>query len=67
MTHDVLEQCPRCFGRGYTPESRKPSRRNPYGLGFYARTCRRCGGSGQSVVKRRTQSPQGTARLPGGG
>ena len=40
-------QCPRCFGRGYLPETRKPSSRNPHGLGFYARTCPRCSGRGE--------------------
>jgi len=38
--------CPRCFGRGYQPEARKPTRRNPNGNGFYARTCPRCSGRG---------------------
>lgn len=40
------EQCPRCFGRGYLPEARKPSKLNPNALGFYARNCPRCDGSG---------------------
>ena len=40
-------QCPRCFGRGYCPEARKPSRNNPNALGFYARRCPRCSGAGQ--------------------
>ena len=31
------------------PEARKPSKRNPNGCGFYARTCPRCRGTG--VVK----------------
>lgn len=44
--NEPQEQCPRCFGRGYQPETRKPSRVNPHGLGFYARTCPRCQGSG---------------------
>lgn len=44
---DTLQTCPRCFGRGYRPEGRRPSRRNPHALGFYARTCPRCGGAGQ--------------------
>jgi len=39
-------QCPRCYGRGYKPEARRPSCKNPNGNGFYARTCPRCGGSG---------------------
>jgi len=43
--------CPRCFGRGYKPEARRPSKRNQLGLGFYARTCPRCGGSGSVEVK----------------
>lgn len=38
--------CPRCLGRGYLPEKRRPSRRNPSALGFYARTCPRCLGRG---------------------
>ena len=42
----VTENCPRCFGRGYLPEKRRPSKRNPNGLGFYARNCPRCGGCG---------------------
>ena len=46
----TTEQCPRCFGRGYQPEKRRPSRRNPHALGFYARTCPRCWGAGQIVV-----------------
>jgi hypothetical protein len=41
-----LVQCSLCFGRGYRPEKRKPSKKNPAGLGFYARTCRKCRGSG---------------------
>lgn len=47
------EQCSRCFGRGYIPELRKPSKRNPHGLGFYARTCPRCGGLGSIERKAR--------------
>ena len=39
-------QCTRCHGRGYQPEKRKPSKRNPNALGFYARTCPKCGGTG---------------------
>lgn len=35
------EQCPSCFGRGYKPEGRKS------GMGFYARHCSRCNGSGE--------------------
>lgn len=46
MTAPRLEQCPRCFGRGYQPENRRPTKRNPQALGFYARTCRRCRGTG---------------------
>ncbi len=42
----VYVNCPRCLGRGYQPQARKPSKRNPNGLGFYARTCPRCRGSG---------------------
>lgn len=45
-TWGTRTQCPRCFGRGYCPEKRKPSRRNPNALGFYARPCPRCGGTG---------------------
>lgn len=44
-------QCPRCYGRGYVPEYRRPSRRNPSGSGFYARTCPRCCGSGEVPAK----------------
>lgn len=47
----MREQCPRCFGRGYLPEQRKPSNRNPRGIGFYARTCPRCGGCGEVEKK----------------
>ena len=47
MTEEV--QCPRCFGRGYLPEKRKPSKRNPLALGFYARTCPRCRGAGFTI------------------
>jgi DnaJ-class molecular chaperone len=43
-------QCSRCIGRGYLPEPRKPSRKNPAALGFYARTCPRCGGSGHYLT-----------------
>ena len=50
---DANEQCPRCFGRGYLPEARKPSRRNPSGMGFYARTCPRCSGRGSIEPKPR--------------
>jgi DnaJ-class molecular chaperone len=46
-----MESCPRCFGRGYKPEDRKPSKRNPLALGFYARTCPRCQGSGSVEAK----------------
>lgn len=46
-------QCPRCFGRGYLSEARRPSRRNPLGLGFYARNCPRCSGSGVIETKPR--------------
>ena len=42
----IQHQCPRCFGRGYCPEKRRPSKKNPYALGFYARTCPRCWGTG---------------------
>lgn len=51
------EQCPRCFGRGYLPQARKPSKRNPNALGFYARTCPRCQGSGALEVEDR-QAPE---------
>lgn len=44
-------QCSRCFGRGYLPEQRKPSKRNPHALGFYARTCPRCDGTGRMKEK----------------
>jgi len=47
----TTEQCPRCWGRGYQPQERKASGRNPHGLGFYARTCARCGGSGAIPTK----------------
>lgn len=40
-------QCSRCFGRGYQPEKRKPSKRNPSANGFYARTCAGCNGAGE--------------------
>ena len=42
----TYEQCSRCFGRGYLPEKRKPSAKNPDALGFYARTCPKCEGRG---------------------
>lgn len=45
------ETCSRCFGRGYVPENRKPSKRNPNGLGFYARNCPKCRGKGCTPVK----------------
>jgi len=38
--------CPRCIGRGYIPEPRKSTKKNPQALGFYARNCPRCGGRG---------------------
>lgn len=49
MTREALEaleasimiRCPCCYGRGYQPERRRSGR------GFYARTCRSCGGRGQ--------------------
>jgi DnaJ-class molecular chaperone len=47
----TFEPCKSCFGRGYKPEARKPSKRNPHGNGFYARSCRACGGSGQKEAK----------------
>jgi hypothetical protein len=53
---DTREQCPRCFGRGYQPEGRKPSKRNPDGIGFYARTCPRCNGSGE-ITRTHTHAP----------
>lgn len=53
MTNYV--QCPRCFGRGYLPETRRPSKSNPYGLGFYARTCPRCAGGAVIEVKPKTK------------
>lgn len=43
-------RCKRCFGRGYRPEKRRQSKRNPNALGFYARTCRSCGGSGMKTT-----------------
>jgi len=51
VTAATHEQCPRCFGRGYLPEKRNPSKRNPTGAGFYARNCPRCAGSGQIETK----------------
>lgn len=45
------ETCSRCWGRGYKPEARKPSRRNPNALGFYARSCPKCGGTGVTEPK----------------
>lgn len=45
------QQCPTCFGRGYVPQRRKPSKRNPAAMGFYARNCSRCAGSGQIKVE----------------
>lgn len=42
--------CPTCFGRGYRPETRRPSKRNPHAVGFYARTCRRCDGRGAFLI-----------------
>lgn len=46
------EQCSRCFGRGYIPEQRRPSARNPHGNGFYARTCPGCAGRGERIPPR---------------
>lgn len=40
----TYDRCPRCLGRGYLPEARKPSRRNPN-----ARACPRCQGRGALV------------------
>lgn len=51
MKQPPMMQCPRCFGRGYQPETRKPSKRNPAALGFYARVCPRCLGAGQVIDK----------------
>ena len=56
----MSEQCPRCFGRGYLPGGRKPSKRNPNGLGFYARNCSRCGGSGTIEPKPKPKPPEVT-------
>lgn len=56
-------QCPRCFGRGYCPEARKPSRRNPNALGFYGRKCPRCGGSG--TITRVVRQDKGANKLQG--
>lgn len=50
------KQCTRCFGRGYQPQTRTKSRRNPLGLGFYARTCARCGGTGVVPTKKVTRN-----------
>ena len=47
----ACERCPRCTGRGFVPEKRCPSGRNPYALGFYARVCRRCRGTGSVPAK----------------
>lgn len=41
----AMVRCEPCMGRGYKPEKRKSNR------GFYARTCRSCGGSGQRPAK----------------
>lgn len=48
----ITEQCPRCYGRGYKPEKRRPSKANPHANGFYARTCPRCNGIGQVPIKK---------------
>lgn len=55
MSQRTTETCQRCAGRGYIPERRRWSYRNPTGVGFYARTCARCCGSGTVPAK-----PQGT-------
>lgn len=59
MTYDA---CPRCVGRGYLPEARRPSKRNPHGLGFYARACPRCGGRG--YLERVEPAPAAPAQAP---
>lgn len=55
-------RCPRCWGRGYIPEKRKPSKRNPNGLGFYARTCPRCRGTAQIDQKVKRPADHSTGR-----
>lgn len=50
------EQCRACFGRGYKPEPRRRSGRNPHGIGFYARTCPSCGGRGERVYIRKVRT-----------
>lgn len=61
----MMPQCSRCFGRGFLAETRKPSKRNPNGLGFYARNCPRCGGVGyvsQDDVEREQEAIRGESR-----
>ena len=55
---NAYAQCTRCHGRGYQPEKRKPSKRNPNALGFYARTCAKCGGTGYTNTPVASQEPQ---------
>ena len=50
-----MAQCPSCYGRGYKPQARKGG-----GPGFYARTCQRCGGSGQIEEYRLRKSERPT-------
>ena len=42
-------RCPCCYGRGYQPERRRSGR------GFYARTCRSCGGRGQRAPRTKAE------------
>lgn len=58
-----MHQCPRCFGRGYQPEARPNG-----GPGFYARTCPRCGGSGECpiVIRRAVSTDIKRGTLPQG-
>jgi hypothetical protein len=55
-----MEQCSRCFGRGYQPQKRSGNK-----PGFYARTCAGCGGSGQRPAKiRKTIAKQHGPKKP---
>ena len=53
MSEAKMEQCPRCFGRGFTLTYPKLAHGR---TAIRARNCQRCGGSGQIEAKPRRAS-----------
>jgi hypothetical protein len=45
------------MARGYLSEKRRPSARTLNALGFYARTCPRCGGVGSLLLQPAKATP----------